>query len=318
MTTTELVANKIQEILGGRYEVKAFSFFARDYIAPMTTPYGTLYDIKYQAFEQMQDIIPVSVNVQETSPINSPLFYRTGIVTVQFYVPVNALGKSGSIDFFADFEHLRKELTDGRVLLLGDLKDTDSDTSEYNDYIAYFTLAEPSTNGAVQNTGAFNRMVFISQGNVTITDNNFKTGDDYQVAIHDGENWQAFSNITNLNISRDTQGNSVQGTNTTNVQSPPVSRVHTLSFSVADTDDPAVDIIRKAVFQMPEIIVENSNATTEAQAREVLVRLSESFGDGNIEFWAVLTADYTVANKSSVGNFTVTLTRTDDNIQGGE
>lgn len=313
MTTTELVANKIQEILGERYDVKPFSFFARDYIKPMNTPYGKVYDIDYQVFEEMSRTVPVSVLVQETNPINSTMFYRTGILTAHFYVPVDAFGSDAGFDFFADYERLRNTLTDGRLAFVDE---TDADNIKV--YKAYFTLAEPTTDGAVQSTGAYRRMLFTVQGNVTIADSAFRTGDEYDIAIFDGTQFVKFINPTNITVSRDEQGNAVQDEQTTAAQSPPVSRVHSVSFAISDVDNGAVNVIRDAVLKMPEIVVGNATSQTEAQKREVKVRLIENGDEVLCEFWALLSADYTVANRTSVGSFSVTFTRSDDNTQSVE
>lgn len=310
MTTTELVANKIQEILGGNYNVKPYSFFARDYIKPMNTPYGKIYDIDYQAFEEMSRIVPVSVNFQETSPINSTTFYRTGIITAQFYVPVDALGQDKGFNFFEDYEKLRNTLTDGRLAFIDEMSEDNIKL-----YKAYFTLTEPITDGAIQSTGAYRRMLFSVQGNLTLADSAFRTGDEYDVAIYNGKEFVKFDNITNLSVSRDEQGNAVQQEQTTAAQTPPVSRVHSVSFVVSDMDNEAVNIIRDAVLKMPEFIATNALAQTEAQKREVKVRLIENGDEVLAEFWALLSADYTVANRTSVGSFSITFTRTDDNTQ---
>lgn len=322
MTTVELISTKLQEILGAKYEVKPFSFFARDYIQPMTTPYGTVYDVKYQAFEEMQGIIPVCVNMQETSPINSDFFYRTGIMTLQFYVPINAIGRGDNkeFDFFGDYERLRAKLTDGRISLItfktdGSVLPGQEEVDKI--YKAYFTLTEPSTNGTVQGTGAYSRMVYTVQGNVTVLENELRTGDDYTIDIFDGNNYVPFNNITNVTIARDEQGNAVQNEGTTNAMTPPVSRVHSVSFVVSDkSDDLAVEILRNAVFKMQEKYVSyNTNiADTEAKQREMLIRIKDH-ESVLAEFWALLSASYNVGGKTSVGSFSVSLTRTEDIVQ---
>ena len=322
MTTVELISTKLQEILGAKYEVKPYSFFAQDYIKPMTTPYGTAYDINYQAFEQMQNIIPVCVNLQETSPINSDFFYRTGIMTLQFYVPVDALGRGDNkeFDFFGDYERLRAKLTDGRISLItfktdGSVLPGQEEVDKI--YKSYFTLTEPSTDGAVQSTGAYRRMVYTVQGNVTVLENGLRTGDDYSIEIFDGTKYVPFNNITNVTIARDEQGNAVQNEGTTNAMSPPVSRVHSISFVVSDKDDDvAIAILRNAVFKMHEKYVPYNAqlADTEAKQREMRIRIKDS-ESVLAEFWALLTASYNVGGKTSVGSFSVSLTRTDDTVQ---
>lgn len=322
MTTVELISIKLQEILGSKYEVKPFSFFARDYIQPMNTPYGKVYDINYQTFEQMQNVIPVCVNMQETSPINSDFFYRTGILTLQFYVPVDALGRKDekSFDFFGDYERLRKKLTDGRVTLITyKTEDVVVGQEEIDKaYKAFFTLSEPTTDGAVQSTGAYRRMVYTVQGNVTVLDSDFRTGDDYIVEIFNGTDYVPFNNITNVVISRDEQGNAVQQEGTTDAMSPPASRVHSISFIVSDKDgDDAIEILRNAVFKMQEEYVQYVNPQSAAQRREMHIRLTDR-ESVLAEFWALLSSSYNVGGKTSVGSFSVSLTRTDDIIQPTE
>lgn len=319
MTTNELISNKLQEILGGAYLIKPFSLFAREYIKPLQTVYGTTYDINYQAFEEMKNIIPVCVNLQETSPINSTDFYRTGILTMQFFVPVDSIGGSNrSIDFFKDYERLRAELTESQVALI--TYKTDESPLPGQDevetiYKAYFTLNEPTTDGSIHSTGAYRRMVFTVQGNVTVLEEGLRTGDDYSIEIFDGTKYVSFNNMTNVVISRDEQGNAVQNEGTTNAMSPPVSRVHSASFIVTDKKgDAAIDVIRKAVFEMKEEYVDYGQAQSEARRREAKIRIKD--GETVLsEFWALLSASYNVGGKTSVGSYSVSLTRTDDLIQ---
>lgn len=319
MTTTELIANKIQEILGSKYQIKPFSLFANDYVKPLQTVYGTAYDINYQAFEELENAIPVSVNMQETSPINSDVFYRTGILTLQFYVPIDALGKNGkAFCFFDDYERLRNELTRGKVTIFtyknGDGTDVGQEEIE-NTYKAYFTLTEPTTDGMRHGSGAYGRLNYTVQGNVTILDESLSTGDDVTVEIDTGTQFAEFNNVTNLVISRDEQGNAVQNQGTTELETLPASRVHTVSFIVYDTDeDSAVEVLRNAVFGMEETVVEYSDAVTEWKKRETKIRLKykDRITD---EFWALMSASYNVGGKTSVGSFNVSFTRTTDGIQ---
>lgn len=332
MTATELIANKIQEILGAKYLVKPYALFARDYIQPYNTPYGKTYDINYQAFEEMQNTIPVSVLFQESTPINSDLYYRTGIFTVQFFVPVDAVSKKGAVAFFDDYEHLRIELTNGRIVLSAELVNKGAEerpeyVSEW--YKSYFTLGEPTTDGAIQSTGAYRRMVFTATGNATIVDKRFGTGDDYEITMFDdGGYTRSFKNITNLVISRDEQGNAVQNEGTTATRQPPVSRVHTISFTVNDTDDDAVKVVRNAVFKMGEFPVDYEDtglnqAPNEQESREYLISLVYKgiAGDANDDqqlstFFATMSATYTAPSTTSVGAFNVVFTRTDYAEQG--
>lgn len=315
MTTNELISIKLQEILGGAYLVKPFSLFSREYIKPLQTVYGTTYDINYQAFEEMQNTIPVCVNLQETSPINSTDFYRTGIITIQFFVPVDCIGSNKSVNFFEDYGRLRAQLTKGRVPLITYKTDgtpiAGQDEVE-NIYKSYFTLNEPTTDGAIHGTGVYRRMTFTVQGNVTVLEEGLRTGDDYTFEIFDGSKYVPFNNITNVVISRDEQGNAVQNEGTTAAMSPPVSRVHSASFIVTDKKgDDAIDILRSAVFEMKEKYVDYNSLLTESQEREVKIRLKT---DGTVlsEFWAIMSASYNVGGKTSVGTYSVSLIRTDD------
>lgn len=317
MTTVELISTKLQELLGTKYAVKPFSLFSKEYIKPLQTPYGQTYDVNYQAFEEMKNIIPVCVNFQETSPINSGLFYRTGIMTIQFFVPIDALGRDDAdFDFFGDYENLRTKLTNGKIALFTFKTDEEPLSGQQTVdkvYKAYFTLNEPTTDGAIHSTGAYRRMTYTVQGNATVLEDGLRTGDDYSVEIFNGEEYVPFSNLTSFVISRDEQGNAVQNEGTTAAMSPPVSRVHSISFIVSDKDgDAAVSILRKAVFKMPEEVI--GAGITNAQRREVKIKLKDVDGD-LAEFWALLNASYNVGGNTSVGSFSVTLTRTDDELQ---
>lgn len=322
MTTTELISIKLQEVLGSKYEVKPFSFFAKDYVQQMNTPYGKVYDVNYQAFEQMQNTIPVCVNIQETTPINSDVFYRTGIVTLQFYVPIDALGRDSDkpFDFFVDYERLREQLTDDRITILTYKANEDNTVPGEEEvdktYYAFMTLTEPSTDGAVQSTGAYKRMVYTVQGNITLYDGELRTGSDYSIDIWSGFNtsrWYTFPNITNLTISRDEQGNSVMPEGTTLGMSPPVSRVHSVSFIVSDRNNSeAVALLRKAVFEMPEYITRSVTPSAQSGATERQVRVRIRYGDTQlVSFYALMSATYSVGGRSSVGSFSVSLTRSE-------
>lgn len=165
MTLEERVINKLQDIIGDKYELNLGVAFDRRYTMPVATASGTAFDINYQAFDEKKDKIICVFTMQPTDYNVVPfLNYNTSytlqlwyaldnLKTDKFGVPIGDL----PVDIYADLKSLRTALSNTTIDFGGSIK-------------GKMTFSEPAKSTTYDNTGTGKRGVLTVSGKINLSD----------------------------------------------------------------------------------------------------------------------------------------------------
>ena len=165
MTLEERVINKLQEIIGDKYELNLGVAFDRRYTMPVATASGTAFDINYQAFDEKKDKIICVFTMQPTDYNVVPFLSYNTSYTLQFWYALDNLktDKFGvpigdlPVDIYADLERLRTALSNTTIDFGGNIK-------------GKMTFSEPAKSTTYDNTGTGKRGVLTVSGKINLTD----------------------------------------------------------------------------------------------------------------------------------------------------
>jgi hypothetical protein len=349
MTLTEAIALKFQSILGKQYKVMPYHGFSQKYTKAVNTPYGPMYDINYQAFDELAEIIPACVQVQELSLVSTPYTCKSCSYSVKFWAPLDYIktDKDGQIvetpkfDLFGDCANLYSSLVGSEIpFYLEDLTITDYATSagfpatgeadkiyraantglyyiwSGTAYVrtgckAYISMAEPQLLSTTpESSGAYKRLVWEVKGDISISDIALGTGNSIKVALVIDGVEDAFENISEFVLGATSDANAVQLSSTATSKQDTAVIGQQVTFYVQDYDTGAAfQLIRDKAWKNPEEI--SSTATLAKNKRKVFAKL---YKDNTLmsSFWAVLSVQYTANDKASFGKYQVGL------VNGGD
>jgi hypothetical protein len=319
MTAAEILALKFQSVLGAKYLVYVNHAFQKEFTNPVQTPYGIAYDVNYQAFDQYVDKIVAMVNVNQTDLASLSYRLDVGTYSIDFWLPVDFIKRSadGSLieppkfTFHADAAALKTALTGGAVSLHEPNIDPVTFVDSGVDYPAYFTVSDPTMQSAVaESAGAYKRVVMRITGQFNFADSNLKTGNEIEIRV----NWnfggisreEIFKNISNLQIIAGTEPNDISTAGELKQQLKAAMANYSVSFDVDDftEDGNGRALLAQRVF-FNNTVLQNNLTSSRRNKAQVSIRVQ---GITVRTFWAILSATYTSASKSTYGRFSVTLT----------
>ena len=263
MILSELLSTQFNLILGNDYKVFPFHTFSQDYTKNSLNQYGN-YDINYQAFEEMGNIIPCVLSANEIDIIATDYLARSYNYTLTFQVPID----TDKFNFFKDYQTLYNAVNNTELTL---------DT-----YKAFLTMSEPVYMGK-ENTGSYQRVIYQVRGVVSVRDSNVGVGSDYSVSlmIKNNESYTEhfFTNISDLTINSTTEANAVQLSNKAGTEQEAVAKSQSLTFSVPD-----IKFLTIGTVDVPEYLdltLENLNAIG---YKNVIIEFDTSFTDFSMTF----------------------------------
>jgi hypothetical protein len=296
MTTTEIIKQRIQSLLGEQYAVFGNEAFGRKFTNPVQTPYGDRYDVNYQAFNEYKDKIIAVVTASEAAQYNTPYRLFQGTYNVQFWVPLdiikfNAMGQpleAPKFTFFTNMAALKTALT----------AETYNVTDGSDTIKVYFTMGEPSLlSNTVDKSGAYDRVIYQVTGQVGLSHTNATTGENVRIAFYiDGAN-HYLDNYTNLDINPNTESATVVRQAEMQLNQEEAAFGYSISFDVddhLDTTNKALTLIENKVFKNTDV----GKVTVKIYKRSTLMNT----------FTAVFNASWSVSGKAGYGKYSVTLT----------
>lgn len=311
MNTIEFVLNTFQKILGDQYALYPNHTFQKRFLNPLVTPYGTQYDVKYQAFDEYADKIVGVLECTPTDQISTPYYLSNATYNLSFWVPVDALPLEQTevpkFTFYTDMENLSASVRNREF--------------RENGLKAFFSISEPRLVSAqADRAGCFRRVVMQITGNVTVSDESVGMGSDIEVTLTIDGTEYPFVNITNFMTASTTGSNANQYSDTAKTELQTATIDHSISFVVDDwgeEDNKAIALVRDKAFRAVEKI--SPGASGEEKQREVsvavykVVRTRNADGSTSVSqkklkaFQGILEAQYAVAGKTGFGKYSVTI-----------
>lgn len=156
---SNLVVDKIQEILGNKYRIYLSNAFARKFTNAVNK------DINYQTFDEYAEIIPGVFTMMPTSYNVAPFLSYNTSYELSLWCPLDnvKVDANGVIidevphNVYDDLETLRTTLSNTTIAF--------SDTIR-----GKMTFSEPVAGTSIDNTGAYKRVVVSVRGLINLTD----------------------------------------------------------------------------------------------------------------------------------------------------
>ena len=288
MILSEILAQRFNEILGNQYTVYPYHTFFERYTHDRQNQFGG-YDINYQAFDENANNILGTVTATEIELISAPYTARAYNYQLNLQVPIEYEDEP-KFNFFGDYERLYSAIND---------KELTFDTLK-----AFMTMSEPVFMGK-DNTGSYKRAVYQITGVITIRDNDVGAGNDVEVAFVIDDDEYYFDNISELSVSSATDANAVQVSGKSGTEQDVAIKSHTVTFAVVDTmTNKAMELLRDKTFKNLEILSPDEENKTLQQKIKTRLYKGEVL---MLEFYAVLSTEYSAANKASIGVYRVGL-----------
>lgn len=297
MTSIEFLTEILQEILGAQYMVRANHAFQQEFIKPMQTPYGTSYDVDYQAFAEHSDTIIAVVETRPLEASSAPYILENSTYTVSFWVPVDVIPAKpeevARFDFNGDMEKLRSEVKNKALYR----------TENGVDYRAFLSIGEPYlASTQAERSGAYMRVVMQVAGNISIAESAVRSGEEIRIVFVRGETEFSVENPLNLSVGATTSANQIQAGDSVQAEQNVAIVAQAISFAVDDwTENPALAIIEEKAWKNTPVLSPDEEGD---KKYKILTRLYK--GETLMrEFWGILEAQYTVSGKTGYGRYTV-------------
>jgi len=331
MIVSQLLADKIQSILGAQYKVVPFHIYIDSYAKPNETQYGEVYTIDYQAFKEDRDIIPVIVKTTPLAISSLPYVAKACNYEITFSVPLNVIERdeNGAVlntpefDFFGDYNSLQAAVNNTK-LTFNDEYDEDTDTY-LKTYKGHMSISEPEFGG--KEIDKSDRILWIVKGNIDISDTTIGMGEDVQIKLAFKNTSSvyveyAFDNITDLTVSSDLNANENQFSESLGAEKEISTKSQGISFTVDDVitaTDLAMQCVRNKAFVNSDIL--SANETDVRLQKKVRVKVYKY--DYNLatpayalikDFWAVMTSEYIAASETSYASYKVSLSNDEKGV----
>jgi hypothetical protein len=304
MSSTQIISDKFQELLGDKYKVLPFAQLQLDYTTAVRNCDGDnigYYQVYNDKFTKLrQDKIIGIVTISAPTRANADFYYLTSSYSIDFSVPTNNqfrdangnLVQEPKFTFFEDIENLIDKVINKKLTV--------------GDKFCKLTITEPTFKGK-ETDGENEYAIFTISGIIVISDKaNF--GSDYKVELNiDGE-YVELDGINTYNELLNTDGNAISKQCQIKLEQnvAQTSWVLTVSLDDVQTENKARLKLYDMVHMNIEII--NSNATTEALKRKLPVRITTP--SGTREFNALLSMTFGTT-MNGIGSFDISFT--DDN-----
>jgi hypothetical protein len=313
METTEILKNYFQSVLGGQYEIYSNVAFNDTFLRPKDTPYGTMLDINYDAFDRHSDSIVGVVQTVFSDLTNTPYELNTATYTLDLWVPLDADIKNAAgqylkkkFSFKEDAEKLKSEAA-------GQLIEIEEGEKQLK---MFLSMSEPyPLNGQIEKTGAYSRIVMRISGQVSLSAQDVGMGNDVKIEFlfrqsETEANYTAYeiTNFTNFSVGSSDSGAVRQISSETTDEQRSASSGQTVAFMIDDygaADNKAVTLIRKKAWQ--NITELSETEPLSGRRKMVRVRLSHELSGLTQTFWALMSVQYNVSGQAGFGKYTVNL-----------
>jgi hypothetical protein len=324
MLTAEILANYIQNVLGGKYRIEVDHAFNKSYTRAADTPFGRTREVDFEKLDGFGGLIIGVLSLNTGSLSNVTVRQVSGVYTIDFWVPVdvNKLDANGrplkapEFDFAADMERLIAAVR-GKTL-------------EVDGYKLNMTISEPTLlSSNIDKTADYDRMTFRISGNAGFSDAAITTGSDFAFRFGTGVNaYTELKGFYGLNIGANTDNDAAADAGYPTIEQTPARSVQALSFRVDDIVNPEnaaiMNVFRDKVFKhaiaiSPWIMQGGDNPTEEQEAanaenfdrQNMLFTQIYKGGELLSEFWGALTASYQINGAAGFGVYDVALTNSE-------
>lgn len=312
MNTLELVANKIQSILGNKYAIIPFAKLQTNYTEAREVIDGDNHGYANQyndAFTELSKRKTIGImTFQGSNRANASYYYLASDYSIQFRVATNTtiskliaiktneqgieqkIERTGNITFFNDIENLTDEII--------------NNTLNIGDYRAKLTVNEPIFRGK-EFDGELEFAIFEVGGRIVIGDNQV-FGSDGKIEFLIAGNYVELDNVNNYTETLDNNGVLIMEEGSTKGKQGSAQTGWVCSFSIdaVRTENLARLKIYEIIHLNKEIIDENSD-----KPRKLRVKITSPYGDVHI-FDALVSITYT-STKNGVPSYNIALI--DDN-----
>ena len=303
MLASEIITNKLQELLGNKYALFPISHFNKNYTEARAINengnfgYARFNTSEYGEFRK--DKIVGVVTLSNPVRSNVDFYYMTTNYQIDFSVPVNTqitnrngvLIDAPEFNFEADIDNLTGIITNKEL--------------NFNDTIkGKMTMSEPSY---VMNEtdGEYNYEIMRVSGLVVLTDKG-SFGGNYKVEININGEYVEVDDITSFGTMYDVNSNAIQKQGKMRTEQNPVQSGWVATFTIDDiiTNNAARNVLYSIIHENKEII--NESALTEKLKRELPVRITTPHNNIH-EFNAVVSISFQTTRNGN-GSYVVTLT----------
>lgn len=306
MNTSEIISNKIEQLLGDNYKVFPISHFnknfteARECIENGNIGYVRLPNSDYGTFRKNRVVGVLTLGTP--SRANADIFYLSSTYNIDFSVPRNIevtnkygdLTKENAFNFNEDIDAL--------------INTTINNNIEFeDDYKGRITISEP-TYLLNETDGEFTYDIMRVTGQIVISDK-ASFGGDYKVEFNiDGE-YVELDSVNSYNEVLTTDGNAIARQGQAKIEQNLAQSGWACTFSIDDylSENKARLKLYDIIHNNLEII--NPNADSEALKRKLPVRTTTPSGSSR-EFNAIVGITFSTT-RNGVGTYDISLT--DDN-----
>jgi hypothetical protein len=303
MLTAEILANKIQDILGSQYKILIDHAFNRHYTRAVNTPYGNMPDVDFKKLDDFADLIIGVLSVNTGALPSTAYRLASGMYDLLFWVPVdiNFADKSGQLikppefNFYGDMERLI-EAVKGKTFLIDGNK-------------VVISVSEPFLQSAnIDATAKYKRLTFKVSGNFSVSDEKVTTGGDITIRFQTGAN--KYTNLTEIyafTIGSTTDANAVLDAASIPVNQSVSQAVRGVKFGISDAETPetaeAFAILKNKAFGNSAAISEW--VITDTKKRNMIHIDVLKRGAVLASFWGTLSVQFAVSDKFGFGAYEV-------------
>jgi len=313
MAISEILSNKLEELLGSNYKLFPISRFnrnyteAREYREGENVGYANVYNSDYGTLRK--DKVVGVVSMTNAIRNNSASYYLSSAYSIEFSIPRNIELKDKydnyieqpALDFEGDIDSLIDSILNQKIQL-------------DQTYSAKMTMSEP-TYVAVETDGEFTYEIMRVNGNIIITDS-ATFGSDYSVKmlINDNGNYSyvALDDVNSFNELTNTSNNAISKEGKVKLEQnlSQSGWVCTCSIDDFETTNKARKKIYEIVHQNKEII--NPSESTENAKRRQRVKITSPHGDIHL-FDAIVDIDFHTT-KNGNGSYDISFTDSNKEI----
>ena len=306
MTKIELLANKIQEMLGNKYAIFPIYHFRKNYteakqvIENGNVGYAVYTNSQYGDFRKNK-IVGI-LQIENPSRSNVNFYHLTGSYKIEFSVPRNIwkTNKNGQLiepipfDFQNEIETFANSVINSTITVSSSLR-------------CKMTMGE-ALYITTETDGEFEYDIMRVSGQIVLT-SGAKFGSDYTVEFKvgsTGDGYVALDDIISYSESNDVNSNAIQKQGKMKTEQNPVQSgwVATVQIDDITTTNLARTFIYGVIHNNTEEI--NPTGTSKKLKREIPVRITSPHGQTH-SFNAIMSIDFR-STSNGTGTYVVTLT----------